>query len=88
MMFLAIKRCRTCQQLVHFNIILSLLKDQIVLDQLDYNQQNQVEKMKKSLDTSFKILILKVIELFYHAFKSKITKRTLNVSFKNFLRVN
>jgi len=54
MMFLAIERCRTCQQLVHFNIILNLLKDQIVLDQLDNNQKNQVEKMKKSLDASFK----------------------------------
>jgi hypothetical protein len=54
MMFLAIERCRTCQQLVHFNIILSLLKDQIVLDQLDNNQKNQVEKMNKSLNASFK----------------------------------
>jgi hypothetical protein len=52
------------QPLFYFNNILCLLKDQIIVNQLDYNKEKLDEK---ALDTCFKNFVLRVIEFFYRA---------------------
>jgi len=55
---------RMQQPLFYFNNILCLLKDQIIVNQLDYNKEKLDEK---ALDTCFKNFVLRVTEFFYRA---------------------